>query len=91
MIIKQRKYKHRKKKVDTKQEKQISKLRQNKVITEKVNLNDKIIEINRPMFYIEAKEQFFNNMGRTKWNITAVLILLTSYVKFKRQSMKIKN
>ena len=66
MIIKQQKYTHRKKKVDTKQEKQISKIRQSKVITEMFEINNKLVEIKRPMLYIEAKEQFFNDQVGVK-------------------------
>ncbi|MBN2367423.1 hypothetical protein JXC34_00265 [Candidatus Woesearchaeota archaeon] len=63
MIIKnKKKFKHKKKIVDKKQEKQINNLIRNKTITEKVRVDDKILEFRRPMFYIEAKELFFENL-----------------------------
>ena len=58
MIVKKRKCKH-KKTVNKKQDKKIRKLT-NKSVIEKVEVFDK--EIKRPMFYLEAKEMFFEEM-----------------------------
>ena len=59
MIKKTKRYKHKKKNIDKKQEKEIRKLARKKVVKERVSVNKKIVEIVRPLFFIEAKEMYF--------------------------------
>lgn len=58
MIVKEKKYKHKSKEVTLKEDKKIRKITK-KSVTEKFKVFDKDIEIKRPVFYLEAKDMFF--------------------------------
>lgn len=62
MIVKQKKYKHRKKQVSLEEDKKIRKLT-TKAIIEEIQILDKKIKIKRPIFYLEAKDMFFEEIN----------------------------
>ncbi|MBN2422757.1 hypothetical protein JXB41_06010 [Candidatus Woesearchaeota archaeon] len=63
MIKKRKKFRHLKKAIDAKQEKEISKVKYNRYLIEKIDISGETLEIRRPMSFLEAKELFFEKIN----------------------------